>query len=144
MRARYWLPAGLWICIIFLASTDPFSATNTAPWLETVLRTIAGHALAPEEFQRVHFIVRKCAHLTEYGILGALLFRAIRGDRLQWNIRWSAMAVLIAAMVSSLDEWHQTFVPSRTGTVKDVILDTVGATLAQILIRIAQVLFFKT
>jgi VanZ family protein len=46
-------------------------------------------------------------------------------------------------VVASADEWHQTMIPSRTGTVSDVVLDTVGATVAQILIRAAQVLFCR-
>jgi VanZ family protein len=45
--------------------------------------------------------------------------------------------------VASIDEIHQTFVPSRTGAWQDVVLDTAAATLAQIIIRAAQVLLFR-
>jgi VanZ family protein len=140
---RYWLPPALWTCVILLASFDPFSASHTGPLLETIITAMVGHLLPPAQFDLVHFLVRKAAHLTEYGILGALLFRAIRGDRREWRPQWSAAAVLIAAVVASADEWHQTFIPSRTGAASDVVLDTVGAAVAQILIRAAQVLFFK-
>jgi len=45
--------------------------------------------------------------------------------------------VAISAAVAGLDEWHQLFVPSRTASPMDVLIDTIGAALAQ-------VLFFKT
>lgn len=128
--------------MILLASNDAFSAANSGPWLQTLVTTILGHALPEHQFNLLHFVLRKASHLTEYAILGALLFRALRADEQGWNARWSAASVAIAAAVASVDELHQAFVPSRTGVVSDVILDTAGATLAQILIRVAQVLFF--
>ena len=139
---RYWLPPLLWTCVILLASSDAFSAANSGPWLQTIVTTILGHALPAHQFDVLHFALRKASHLTEYAILGALLFRALRADGQRWNMRWSAAAVVIAAAVASVDELHQTFVPSRTGAFSDVLLDTAGATLAQILIRVAQMLFF--
>ena len=139
---RYWLPPLLWTCVILLASSDAFSAANSGPLLQTIVTTILGHALPEDQFNVLHFALRKASHLTEYAILGALLFRALRADRGRWNVRWSAAAVVIAAAVASVDELHQTFVPSRTGAFSDVLLDTAGAMLAQILIRVAQMLFF--
>ncbi len=141
-RLRYWLPPLLWTGVILLASSDFLSAAHSAPWLQTIVTAILGHALPEEQFNVLHFVLRKASHLTEYAILGALLFRALRADGQRWNVRWSAAAVAIAAVVASIDEWHQAFVPSRTGAFSDVLLDTAGATLAQILIRVAQVLFF--
>lgn len=143
MRARYWLPAALWTGVILLASSDFFSAAHSGASLQTLISAILGHALPAAQFDRIHFFVRKSAHLTEYTILGALLFRAVRGERLQFRVQWSAIAVLLAAVVASVDEWHQTFIPSRTGAVSDVVLDTAGAIVAQILIRAAQVLFCR-
>ena len=102
-----------------------------------------GIHLTPAQFDIVHFVARKAAHLTEYGILGALLFRAFRGQqRLLWNVRWSVTSIALALVVASLDEWFQSFVPSRTASLSDVAIDTVGAALAQLIIRAAQVLFF--
>ena len=112
-------------------------------WLQTLVTTILGHPVPPALFEAIHFFIRKSAHLIEYAILGALFFRAARGDRREWRLQWSALAVLLAAVVASADEWHQTLIPSRTAAVSDVVLDTAGATVAQILIRVAQVLFFK-
>ncbi len=137
MILRLWLPPILWIGVIFAASTDYFSAGHTAPWLATVINTVVGHPVSTPTFEVIQFIVRKAAHLTEYGILGALLFRALRADRTpRWKLTWCITAIVIAAIVAITDEWHQAFVPSRTASPVDVLIDTIGASLSQ-------VLFFK-
>jgi VanZ family protein len=130
---RFWIPPILWIAVIFAASTDYFSSGHTASWLDLTIRAILGHSLSPAVFDTVHLLVRKAGHLTEYGILGALLFRAFRGERSGWSARWSLAAILLAAVVGASDEWHQSFVPSRTPSAWDALIDTIGATLAQVL-----------
>ena len=73
-----------------------------------------------------------------YGTLSILAFRSLRASARQihslWSLAWARNAVLITAAVASLDEWHQTFIPSRTGTIHDVILDSCAAIAAQILV----------
>ena len=128
--------------MIFFASTDLFSAAHTGSILEQILTAILGHPLSRERFDLLHFLIRKTAHLTEYAILGALLFRAVRRERAGWRLRWAVAAVAIAACVAASDEWHQSFVPTRTPSVIDVGIDTAGAATAQILIRLGQMLFF--
>jgi VanZ family protein len=139
----YWLPPLLWAAVILSASTDAFSGANTGSVLERIVVWITGHPVLPATLDTLNFVIRKCAHLTEYGILGALTFRALRGQEKSWSLRWAIGAVLFAACIASIDEIHQTFVPSRTGTWHDVVLDVAGAAVAQILIRAAQVLLFR-
>ena len=134
--ARFWLPPIVWIAVIFVASTDYFSSANTAVWLAATLEAIIHHPLPPSQFEAIHFILRKAGHLTEYAILGALLFRAFRGERSGWSGRWSLAAVVLAALIGASDEWHQSFVASRTASAWDALIDTIGA-------AIAQVLFFR-
>lgn len=134
---RHWLPPVLWAAVIFSASGNTFAAANTAPVLATILNTILGHPLTPSQFQTAQYLIRKASHLGEYAVFGALLFRAIRADREGWNWRWAVTAIAIAALYAASDEWHQSFVPSRTPSVIDVLIDSAGATLAQ-------VLFFRT
>lgn len=143
LRITYWLPALVWTAVILSASTDAFSSPNTGNVLERIAVWLIRHPLAPATLDALNFLVRKCAHVTEYGILGALIFRALRGERPSWNLRWAIVAVLLTAGVASADEIHQTFTLLRTGTWHDVVLDTAGATLAQLLIRAAQVLLFR-
>jgi len=141
---NYWLPPIVWAAVILIASTDLFSGSNTAGVLQQIAVTIFGHRLAPATAETLNFFIRKSAHLTEYGILGALTFRALRGEQKSWSWRWAIGAIVFVAVIASIDEIHQSFVPSRTGTWHDVLLDTAGATLAQILIRAAQVLLFRS
>lgn len=141
---NYWLPPIVWTAIILVASTDLFSGSNTAGVLQRIALTIFGHRFAPATAEMLNHVIRKAAHLTEYGILGALTFRALRGERRSWNARWAIGAIVFATFIASIDEIHQSFVPSRTGTWHDVLLDAGGATIAQILIRAAQVLLFRS
>jgi VanZ family protein len=82
----------------------------------------------------LHLAIRKSAHVTEYFIFSVLLWRAIRSERNQWQFRWALLAVLIAAVYASSDEFHQLFVPGRSASVHDVMIDVSGAILAQIVI----------
>jgi VanZ family protein len=69
-----------------------------------------------------------------------LLFRSWRATfpRLstRWCLQWAAVAFLSTALVASFDEWHQSFLPSRTGTFRDVVLDSSAAVVAQIVLFI--------
>jgi VanZ family protein len=134
---RYWLPVILWTAVITLASTDEFSARNTGNVIEKVITAILGHPLPPEQFDPLHFVIRKLAHLTEYGILGALAFRACRAGERGWNAKWALTAVAVALAVAVGDEFHQRFVPTRTASPIDVMIDTAGATISQIVWRFA-------
>ena len=130
---RYWLPAMAWTCLVLLASSDLFSARNTGSILRALVMALFG-PIDPRTLEVLHFLVRKCAHLTEYAIVSAIWFRAWRGRRpgFQWN--WGMLGVAVALAVAITDEVHQSFVPSRTGDVRDVLLDLTGALCAQVLL----------
>ena len=125
----------LWAAIILGASSDAFSAEHSATWLGEIIVRVVGHPLPPRQFNLIHFLIRKAAHLTEYAILGGLLFRAMRAEERGWRWSWAIPAVCLAAAVAVTDEWHQLFVVSRTGSGWDVVLDTAGASLAQWIAR---------
>lgn len=122
---KYWLPVLLWMIFIFIGSTDLMSAEHTSRFIGPFLRWVAPD-ISTATIASIQLVVRKCAHLTEYAILAALLYRAFRQDR---NNFWraAALALVVAAIYASLDEFHQSFVPSRTGTAWDVMIDTCGA-----------------
>ena len=126
----------LWTLVIFAASSDLFSAPHTGSVLQTFATALLGHPLSDETFELTQYTIRKLAHLTEYGILAWLWFRALRGERREWMLRWAAIAVLIALIVATMDEWHQSFVPSRTSSPLDVVIDVCGAVLAQVFVRL--------
>ena len=125
----YWLPAAIWSAALIAVSGRGGSSGITAGLLQLLLP-----ASSPL-FDPLHYLIRKTIHVLAYGTLGALDFRAVRGARSGWIPRWSIMAVALAVAVASIDEWHQSFVPGRTGTPVDVLIDCAGATLAQVLVR---------
>ena len=131
--ARYWLPALLWMALVLYASSDTFSADNTGSVLEAVLTAIFG-PVQPHTFDLIHAFIRKSAHFTEYGILGLLWFRAWRGARSGHQWSWAFAAIGIALATAITDEVHQSFVPSRTGSPRDVLLDLVGAVTLQVVL----------
>ena len=132
-RLKQWLPAILWAVLISAASTDPFSETHTSSVFIPILHWLFPGA-GPETLERMHFFIRKSAHFTEYFIFSLLLFRALKRKDEPWRLRWAIWALLMAAGYSALDEFHQSFVPSRTASPWDSLLDTTGATVAQIVL----------
>ena len=125
---RYWLPPLVWALVIFVGSTDLMSAQQTSRFIAPFLQWLVPD-IAPETIRTIQFGLRKAAHVAEYAILAALLLRAVRGDRRE--LRWhdAALAVVIAAVGAALDEYHQSFVASRTGSPGDVLIDLCGAVL---------------
>jgi len=134
---KAWIPAIVWLGVIAIESTGTFSAANTRGWLYPIFHFLTG--VDPVRFVAWHNVLRKLGHFVGYFTLSVLLFRAWRASlpvpqlRL-WTARWAGIAWAMSALVASLDEWHQTYLPSRTGTVHDVILDSAAALAAQMVI----------
>lgn len=114
-----------------IASTDTFSSEHTAHVILPLLQALLPHATAAT-LELIHFAIRKSAHFVEYFIFSLLLLRAVRGNRHGWMLRWALEALVMAALFSMLDEFHQSFVPSRTASPWDSLLDTTGAAFAQL------------
>lgn len=132
--ARYWGIVVLWMAVISLMSSDPFSAANTHRYIDPVLRFFFPD-LSPSGFVLAHSIIRKTAHVLEFGVLGGLSYWASRrGRRPRWRARWALQALIIAGSFGLIDEVHQRFVVSRTGSLVDSGIDFGGAVLAQVLI----------
>jgi len=134
---KTWIAAGLWLVVIAIESSSIGASTNTSRILYPLFRYLFGMDLF--HFEHIHVFIRKGGHVFGYGLLSILFFRAWRAtlpvaNRVGWVLRWALIAVLGTAIVASLDEWHQSFNPLRTGTPWDVLLDTSAAVVAQILI----------
>ena len=116
--------------LIFAGSSDALSAEHTSRYLIPFLRwldpTISFHTIIA-----IHFALRKLGHFTEYAILAALLWRALRGAFGMLSRTTVAMtSFLIAFAFAISDEFHQSFIPSRTASAQDVMIDCVGAVFA--------------
>jgi len=125
---KYWLPLLVWLGVIFLGSTSLMSAEHTSRLIVPMLLWLKP-GLSPKTIWIILVIMRKCAHVTEYAILALLLWRALRsGPTLRTKLPTLFSAVLLAcAVFAASDEFHQSFVKSRTPSVGDVLLDVVGA-----------------
>jgi VanZ family protein len=125
------------MAVIFSASSDRMSFQHSSRIIGPILRWLVPH-LSDESVESIVFIVRKCAHLTEYAILGLLLWRAlrkpVRKDPKPWQWRTAFRVTFLVLLYAASDEFHQAFVPSRQASVWDVLLDTAGAAFALLLL----------
>lgn len=152
-RLKKWLPAAIWASLILLASSDAFSAAHTRSVIEAFFRWLFP-AWSPYSVYKAHLVVRKCAHFFEYAVLAIFVMRGFaRNAEPSTSLGMTSakesarrlgitsaqkialQVVLICAMVATADEVHQHFVPSRTSSPYDVLLDTTGATVAMLLLR---------
>jgi VanZ family protein len=123
---RAWWPAAVWIGLIAIESTDAFSARNTGIVLYTLLSRLFAH-IGFHEFLVFNHYVRKTGHFVGYGMLSVLLLRGWRAvlDRDNSELgRTTVFSWLGTVFVATMDEWHQSYIPSRTGTWRDVVLDS--------------------
>ncbi len=138
---KQWIPALIWIGVICVESTDMLSAANTGSILFAVLARVVGHVDVMTLVQWNHYL-RKLGHVVGYAILSWLLFRAWRATLTSplarlWAFPWARLAFWMTAAVASLDEFHQSFIPSRTGRWQDVVLDSAAALVMQIVLFVA-------
>ncbi len=125
---RAWWPAAVWIGLIAFESTDFFSSQNTGSVLYTILTRLFGN-IDFYKFFIFHHYLRKTGHVVGYGMLSLLLqrgWRATFGQARALLWRTALLAWLGTVFVASMDEWHQSYIPSRTGTWRDAALDSVA------------------
>jgi VanZ family protein len=132
-----WFPVALWLGVLMLESTDLMSAQHTGSFLYSVLTAVFGH-IDKVRVAMFHGVLRKTGHFVGYGILGLLFFRALHATVSNGLARLWCWSVVLTCVVASLDEWHQSFIPSRTGCFHDVMLDTCGGA-ALLLVAIATI-----
>jgi len=124
---RAWFPVGLAVLMIAMESTEYLGADHTSGpllWLwEHVIGPVNERAWA-----LIHHIIRKTGHFTGYGIVALTWLRAFWMSLPRLNFfQAAALALLGTALTASSDEFHQTFLPNRTGLASDVVLDCCGA-----------------
>jgi VanZ family protein len=128
--SKYWLPVILWAALIFSASGDRKSVQHSSRIIEPLVRWLIP-GISDEAVGNTVFIVRKCAHVTEFAIFTILLMRAARETVWKQSAGWSWKAALFAVAGSVLfaisDEIHQSFVPGRQAAAMDVVIDAAGA-----------------
>jgi VanZ family protein len=128
---RFWGPVLIWMVFIFWMSTGTFSAQNTSLIIEPIIRFFVP-SISQEKMEVIHIIIRKLGHLSEYFILGILLFRFFRsGSEEPLELRWAFFSFLVLLVYAASDEFHQSFVSGRTASPMDVGIDALGGVVAQ-------------
>lgn len=138
---RAWLPVAIGVGVIVLESTTFFGANHTSGPLRWIYQSIFG-AVSDTEWAVIHFYTRKSGHFLGYGLLALAWLRA-------WWLTLpksvfvtdALLALLGTTMTASADELHQTFLPGRTGTPWDVLIDCSGAITLQLLVYIGMRIF---
>ena len=128
-------PLVLWAVLIFIFSSGLFSGSNTStivrPLVQWVFPSISEGGLA-----LVHALIRKASHFVEYAILALLTARAFRTSAREFlRNHWFAVALTFVAVYALSDEFHQSFVSSRTASIYDCLIDTAGGLAALLLVR---------
>lgn len=83
----------------------------------------------------VDFVIFKSAHMVEYGLLFFLIYRALYKASSIQSKNQLVVAFILAVLYAMSDELHQRFVPTRDGTIRDVLIDTAGITMVYLLIK---------
>ncbi|SNT10961.1 VanZ like family protein [Anaerovirgula multivorans] len=118
--------------LIFYFSSKPavqskeLSGNVTEIVVQTVQR-VAPNRAAELDIGRLHHLIRKNAHFFSYLVLGVLVLNALRRSGV-YGSKGIMIAFLICVLYAISDEFHQTFVPGRSGEIRDVIIDSAGAT----------------
>ncbi|MBA2703772.1 MAG: VanZ family protein [Blastocatellia bacterium] len=128
-------PLLLWMVLISFASSSEFSALNTSQILRPLILWIFPN-VSEERLAAIHFLTRKVAHFSEYAVLGILSARAFASSANDFVQRhWFQMALLLIICFALLDEFHQSFVPSRTASIYDSAIDVAGGLTALFVFR---------
>lgn len=122
-----WVQVIAWMLLIYTASTDAGSAEQSSRIIGPILRWF-NPSVTNETIAAVQLFVRKCAHLTVYAILALLVWRAISSNLVKpaFLKRHAVYTLIIGIIYAMSDEFHQSFVPTRSGTIVDVLIDSFG------------------
>lgn len=116
----------IWMLVIFVLSTDYFSSARTAPFvLQFALDAFP--ALSGMDPRLIEVLTRKLAHWTEYFVLAVLCMGTLTGPSIERTSRRQiTWAVILGLFCAVVDESYQLFVPSRTASARDVLINAIG------------------
>lgn len=132
-----WLLIVLWMLVIFLFSSQngDESGQLSQGFLRKFILCFLPDNMNSNTVDFLEYILRKCAHMTEYAVLGILISLQIRLYQL-FRQEWKKIlsAVISVMIYASTDEIHQLFIGGRTGRFTDVLIDTCGGLIGALLI----------
>ena len=148
--AKYWLPAIVWMALVFSASGDTHSYQHTSRFFVPLLHWLFPQ-MPPATVDHIHYLFRKTGHFTEFAVLGLLLWRAIhhtrrppvapKSDEGGWRWDEAGLALSLVFLYAASDEFHQIFIALRTALVSDVVIDTAGGAAGLLLLWLTGKIF---
>lgn len=135
----------LWMIVIFsFSSADAYKSTGTSDKVITTMIEIKDKITNNETpnnekeiiVKNSSFYIRKIAHITEYLILGFLMFNLLK----QYSVTNIYYAIGLSILYSCTDEFHQLFISGRSGSIRDVLIDSIGILIGTYLYKL---LFIK-
>lgn len=135
----------LWMIVIFsFSSADANKSTSTSDKVITTMIEIKDKITNNETsnnekeiiVKNSSFYIRKIAHITEYLILGFLMFNLLK----QYSVTNIYYAIGLSILYSCTDEFHQLFISGRSGSIRDVLIDSIGILIGTYLYKL---LFIK-
>ena len=132
-----WLLVLAWLAVILLLSSDSFASPSTGSLLRPLLRWLFPEWSAAE-IRMLHGAIRKMAHVTIYGVLALLAFRAFRISLAATVLRHAGLAIALVLLAAAADEFHQSLSRARTGSLADVGYDLAGGLAALAILVVGQ------
>lgn len=135
----------LWMIVIFsFSSADANKSTGTSDKVITTMIEIKDKITNNETpnnekeiiVKNSSFYIRKIAHITEYLILGFLMLNLLK----QYSVTNIYYAIGLSILYSCTDEFHQLFISGRSGSIRDVLIDSIGILIGTYLYKL---LFIK-
>jgi VanZ family protein len=130
-----------WAVLVFYLSTERFGSDFSRAVVAQALMLL--HiSVAPRTFHILDTLLRKSAHITEYGILAFLVYGSFGEQQpFRWRLRQAMWCIGIVGLYSLTDELHQRYVPGRNASLVDCGIDVAGAAIAVFMIYEARRLF---
>ncbi len=132
---RLWRYAPLiaWILVIFFASSENLSASSTSRFVRPVILWFFPN-ISESGLMQIHFLVRKSAHFLEFTVLGLLAARAFESSTHYWlRQSWAFWAMSLVVVCAFLDEYRQSFIPIRSASVWDSLIDIASGVTALVI-----------
>ena len=138
----YWLPPLFWMGFLFPAN-DALSASSTSCFIVPILKWLLPQ-VDQETITKLHVLIRKFGHFGGYGILALLLFRSFQAtEKKIWKVKWVMYSGTLAISYAILDEFLQTFISTRTGSIQDWLIDSAGVFFTLSIVSLRSVGYFK-
>ncbi len=121
-----------WAAVIYNLSTQGYGSSFTGRLLMKTL-ALFHLTISHSTLGALNLLLRKSAHVTEYAILGFLLYRTfLNSIDFEWHPRAAIWSVAVAALYALTDEFHQLFELGRKASLMDCGIDTAGALLGML------------